>query len=154
MPDLPERLNAAVALVDDHLAEDRGPRPAILSGPQSVSYQQLHEAVNRFGNVLYELGVRMEERIALLLPDSPPCAYAFFGAMKIGAVAVPMNTMLSAREYEYMLSDSRARVLVVHAALLDRIEPDSSPGCRTWCMCSWWAASPRNPRRPGAFLLR
>jgi benzoate-CoA ligase len=55
------------------------------------------------------------------LPDSPEWVYVFFGAIKIGAVAVPLNTMLSGKDYEYLLNDSRARVLVVHAALWERI---------------------------------
>ena len=106
------------------------------AGPQSrpssaarrrVTYAQLHEAVNRFGNVLLELGVRMEERIAILLPDSPEWAYVFFGAIKIGAVAIPLNTLLASKDYEYLLNDCRARVLVVHASLLDRIAAHSRP---------------------------
>jgi benzoate-CoA ligase family protein len=123
MADLPERLNAATLLVDEHLAQGRADKPAILCKRQTVTYAQLHQSVNRFGNVLLELGVRMEERVALLLPDSPEWAYVFFGAMKIGAVAIPINTLLSTKDYEYLLSDSRARVLVVHAMYLDRIMP-------------------------------
>lgn len=118
----PDFLNAAAVLVDDHLAQGRGGRPAILCGEETVTYQQLHEAVNRFGNALRELGVRREERVALLLPDSPPWVYAFFGAMKIGAVAVPMSTMLTSKDYEYVLNDSRARILVVHAAMAEMID--------------------------------
>ena len=83
----------------------------------------MHEAVNRFGNVLQDLGVRMEERVAMLLPDSPEWVYVFFGAIKIGAVAIPLNTLLASKDYEYLLNDSRARVLVVHAAMMDRIAP-------------------------------
>ena len=120
---LSERLNAAEALVDCHLAQGRADKTAILSGDRAISYRQLAEAVNRFGHALLELGVRMEERVAILMPDSPELVYAFFGAMKIGAVAIPMNTLLSSKEYEYLLNDSRARVLVVHADLLDRIGP-------------------------------
>jgi benzoate-CoA ligase len=120
---LPERLNAAEALVDCHLAQGRAEKTAILSGQRAISYGQLAESVNRFGHALLELGVRMEERVAFLLPDSPEWAYVFFGAIKIGAVAVPMNTLLSSKDYEYLLNDSRARVLVLHAALLDRIGP-------------------------------
>lgn len=123
MADLPERLNAATILVDEHLAQGRGGKPAILCGQQSVTYAQLHGAVNRFGNALLELGVRREERVALLLPDSPAWAFIFFGAMKIGAVAVPLNTLLTATDYEYLLNDSRARVLCVHSAFFDRIAP-------------------------------
>lgn len=116
-----ERLNAASALVDVHVDEGRGSKAAIISGDQTLTYQTLQQSVNRFGNALRKLGVRMEERVAILLPDSPEWAVAFFGAMKIGAVAVPMNTMLKPKDYEYLLNDSRARVLVVHASLLPRI---------------------------------
>lgn len=118
MLDLPEQFNAAVALVDSHLERGRTSKPAILCGDETVTYAQLHERVNRFGNALRALDVRMEERVAILVPDSPPCVYAFFGAMKIGAVAIPMNTTLGAREYRHMLNDSRARAMVIHESLL------------------------------------
>ena len=118
-----ERLNAAEALVDSHLAQGRADKTAILSGDRAISYRQLAESVNRFGNALLALGVRLEERVAILMPDSPELVYAFFGAIKMGAVAIPINTLLTGREYEYLLNDSRARVLVVHADLLDRIAP-------------------------------
>lgn len=121
--ELPERFNAASALVDTHLAEGRADKAAILCGDQRVTYGQLAESVNRMGNALRIMGVRMEERVALLLPDSPEFVYAFFGAMKIGAVAIPLNTMLKAKDYEYLLSDSRARVLIVDSSLVPQIEP-------------------------------
>ena len=126
---LPERLNAASALVDCHLT-DRAEKVAIVSGERALTYRQLAEAVNRFGNVLLGLGVRMEERVALLLPDSPEWVMAFFGAIKIGAVAVPLNTLLTSKDYEYLLNDSRARVLVLHADWLDRIGPIREKLCR------------------------
>ena len=119
----PERLNAAAVLVDAHLREGQAGKTAILSGDAALSYGELYEGVNRVGNALKGLDVRMEQRVAILLPDSPAWALAFFAAMKIGAVAVPMNTMLLPKDYEYLLNDSRAGVLVVHAALLDRIQP-------------------------------
>jgi benzoate-CoA ligase len=120
---LPERLNAAAVLVDSHLTLGRAEKMALLSGERAISYRQLAEAVNRCGNALLELGLRLEERVAFLLPDSPEWVFVFFGAIKIGAVAIPMNTLLTSKEYEYLLNDSRARVLVVHASLVDRINP-------------------------------
>ena len=92
--DLPERLNAAAVFVDVHVAQGRAKKAAILCGQRAVTYQELYESVNRLGNGLRELGVRLEERVALLLPDTPEWAFAFFAAMKIGAVAVPLNTIL------------------------------------------------------------
>ena len=119
--ELPERLNAVSAFVDVHLAEGRADKAAILCGDEIVMYRSLYENVNRMGNVLLGLGIRMEERVAILMPDTPECVYAFFGAMKIGAVSVPMNTILLPKDYEYLLNDSRARVLVVHPSLLGKV---------------------------------
>jgi benzoate-CoA ligase family protein len=118
---LPSQLNAAHVLVDSHLAAGRGDKPAILCGDLIVTYKELAQNVSRFGNALYSLGVRMEERIAMLLTDSPEWAYCFFGSMKIGAVALPLNTLLKPKDYEYLLNDSRARVLVVEVSLAANI---------------------------------
>ncbi|MCL4202255.1 MAG: benzoate-CoA ligase family protein [Pirellulaceae bacterium] len=120
--ELPERLNVATEFVDVHLSLGRSDKAAILSGDRVITYRQLLEDVNRFGNALRSLGIRMEERVAMLLPDSPEWATAFFGAMKIGAVAVPLNTNLKSADYLYYLNDSRARVLVVEPSLLEHIQ--------------------------------
>jgi benzoate-CoA ligase len=119
--ELPERLNAATELVDTHLSLGRADRPAILCGDRTITYAQLAENVNRFGNALVDLGVRMEERVAIIMPDNPECVYAFFGAMKIGAVSIPTNTILMPADYEYLLNDSRAGVLVVGGNYLEKI---------------------------------
>jgi benzoate-CoA ligase len=121
--DLPERLNAATAFIDRHLQEGRAEKAAILCGDTTITYRGLFENVNRFGNALLHLGVRREERVAIIMPDCPECVFAFFGAIKIGAVAIPLNTMLLPEDYEYLLNDSRSRVLVVHDSLVDRITP-------------------------------
>jgi len=120
--ELPERLNAAAVFIDRHLQEGRADKAAILCADETVTYQGLYEGVNRLGNCLLGLGLRMEERVAILMPDCPECVYAFFGAIKIGAVAIPMNTLLMPADYEYLLNDSRAQVLVIHASLLGRVE--------------------------------
>jgi benzoate-CoA ligase len=119
--ELPERLNAAAVFVDAHLDDGRAEKPAILCEDRTVTYGDLCAGVNRFGNVVRGLGVRMEERVALLLPDSPEFAFTFFGAMKAGAVAIPLNTLLMPEDYAYLLSDSRARALVVHQSFLPNV---------------------------------
>jgi benzoate-CoA ligase len=115
---LPETFNVAVYFVDRNVLEGRGGRIAIESGDEQVSYQQLLERTNRTGNALRRLGVRAEERVVLLLQDCPEFLSSFFGIIKIGAVAVPTNTYLKPPEYEYLLNDSRARILLVSEALL------------------------------------
>jgi benzoate-CoA ligase len=80
------------------------------------------ERVNRFGSALKRLGIHPEQRIALILQDTPAFAYSFFGAIKAGAVPVPLNTFWRARDYTHALNDSGARVLVISAALLREFE--------------------------------
>ena len=114
---VPEMFNAAAHFIDRHIEENRGSKVAIECGDERVSYDQLFAAVNRVGNGLQELGVRIEERVFLLLLDTPEFAACFFGAIKIGAVPVPVNTLLRPADYEYMLNDSRARVAFVSSSL-------------------------------------
>ncbi|MFU8856013.1 MAG: benzoate-CoA ligase family protein [Deferrisomatales bacterium] len=121
--DLPERFNAADHFIDRNVRAGRGQKVAVLCEDRSLTYEQVQAGVNRFGNALRSFGVRMEERVALLLLDTEVYPQAFFGAIKIGAVPVCLNTLLRPKDYQYMLNDSRARVLVIDAGLLECIEP-------------------------------
>src|SRR5438045_4249670 len=118
---VPDQFNAATAFLDRNLAEGRGAKTAIYYDGQAYTYAQIAELANRVGNGLLDLGIDMEQRVALLLLDSPQFAAAFFGAIKIGAVPIPLNTMLRPNDYVYMLNDSRARALLIHAALWKQI---------------------------------
>ncbi|MBI5016882.1 MAG: benzoate-CoA ligase family protein [Deltaproteobacteria bacterium] len=120
--DLPQTFNAADYFVDRNIREGRGGKVAVLCEDRFFTYADIQAGVNRFGHALRSLGVRMEERVALLLLDSEVYPQAFFGAIKVGAVPVCLNTLLRPKDYEYFLNDSRARVLVVDAALLPSIE--------------------------------
>jgi benzoate-CoA ligase len=120
---VPRDYNAAVDFVDRHLAEGRGPKVAFVDDTTSLTYAALAEQVNRAGNALSSLGVRMEQRVMLLLLDTQRFPALFLGAIKIGAVPVPVNTLLTAEDYDHLLRDSRAAVLVVSAALLARVAP-------------------------------
>jgi len=119
---LPDQFNAATYFIDRHIPEGRGEKIAIEAGETRISYRQLQESVNRFGNALRQLGVRIEERVFLLLLDTPEFAISFFGAIKIGAVPVPVNTLLKTSDYHYILNNSRARVAVVSEALYPQMQ--------------------------------
>jgi benzoate-CoA ligase family protein len=119
--DLPHDFNAAAYFIDRHPREGRGNKVAIECGDQRVTYAQLAERVNGLGNALLALDVRPEERVLLLLLDTPEFACSFFGVIKIGAVAVPVNTLLKPDDYAYLLNDCRARVAIVHEELLPQI---------------------------------
>ena len=120
---IPDVFNAAAWFVDRNIEEGRADRIAIECGDQRVTYQELLRRVNRVGSALrMECGVRREERVAVLLTDTPEFVYSFFGAMKIGAVPVPINTLWKSPDYEYVLNDSRARVLIVDHVLLRHLQ--------------------------------
>jgi benzoate-CoA ligase family protein len=119
---LPDQFNAAEHFIDRHIPEGRADKVAIECGDERVTYRELFELVNRVGNGLRKLGVRREERVLFLLLDTPEFAGCFFGAIKIGAVPVPLNTLLKPAGYEYLLNDSRARVAIVSHPLLANLE--------------------------------
>ena len=115
--------NAVTAFLDDAIGSGAGDRPAIVTPTETVTYRELLARAGRAGNALRGLGVETEQRVALLLPDGVEWVMVFLGALRIGAVAVPLNTRLSAAEWAAMLRDSRARVLVADAALLAQLRP-------------------------------
>jgi benzoate-CoA ligase family protein len=115
--------NAVTAFLDEHVAVGEGERPAIVTPSGTVTYAQLLELVNRTGHALAAAGVEVEQRVAMLLPDGVAWAAVFFGALRIGAVAVPLNTRLAPETAAAMLRDSRARVLVADAALAKPLRP-------------------------------
>jgi benzoate-CoA ligase family protein len=119
---LPEPFNVAAWLLDRNLEEGRGDNVAIESGDERITYRQLAERVNRLGNAMRALGVRIEERILLILLDTPEFAYSFLGAIKAGSVPVPVNTLLKPPDYQYLLNDSRARVVIVSEAILPQVQ--------------------------------
>jgi benzoate-CoA ligase family protein len=118
---LPDEFNAASYFVDRHISEGRSDKVAIECEDRSVTYRQLFESVNQVGNALKKLGVRPDERVFLLLLDTPEFAASFFGAIKIGAVPVPVNTLLKPADYEFLLNNSRARVVIVSDSLVTHL---------------------------------
>jgi 4-hydroxybenzoate-CoA ligase/benzoate-CoA ligase len=117
---LPRQYNATSHFIDRHPLEGRGRKLAFVDDRGSYSYADLAERVNRAGNVLKSLGIGMENRVMLALLDGIDFSALFWGAIKIGAVPVPVNTLLTAADYDYMLRDSRAKALIVSDALYDR----------------------------------
>ena len=118
---LPDRFNATSVFLDHNLEAGRGAKTAIYYEGTAYSYAEVAELANRMGNALLDLGVDVEQRVALLLLDSPQFAATFFGAIKIGAVPTPLNTNLLPGDYIPILNESRARVLVIHAAVWKQI---------------------------------
>ncbi|MEZ5815980.1 MAG: benzoate-CoA ligase family protein [Hyphomicrobiaceae bacterium] len=115
--------NAATGMIDRHLAEGRTNKAAFIDGTGTLTYGGLADGCNRFANLMSAYGIGHETRIALLLHDTRDFPIAFWGAIKAGVVPVALNTLLTTEQYAYILADSRARAIVVSAALLPVIEP-------------------------------
>lgn len=113
--------NASTRFIDDNVKNGMGDRVAIYFRDQQITYRQLQERVNQVGNMLRELDLKMENRVLLICHDTPEFVYSFFGAVKLGAVPIPVNTMMKPSDYEYYLNNSRARVLIIHRSLWENI---------------------------------
>lgn len=122
--DYAPRFNAAVAFVDRHLDEGRGDKIAIrtLDG-RDVTFAELARQVNRWGNMLTAKGVSPGERQLMMVADCPEFFYAFWGAIKVGVIPVPVNTLLRAKDYRYMIEDSGASVVVWSEPFADEVAP-------------------------------
>lgn len=118
--DLPLQYNAAQIL--EHNLAARADKVALYSAERNLTFQQVSDEVNRVGNALKKLDVRMGESVAILNHDNAEWAIAYFACLKIGAVAVGMNTLLKPHEHAYILNDARARVLLAHASLLPALD--------------------------------
>ncbi len=116
--------NATVELLEGNLRAGRSAKVAVIEdGGARVTYGALCERANRAGNALCSLGVAPEQRVLLLMHDTADFPAVFWGAIKAGLLPVPVNTLLTTSDYDFMLKDSRARVLVVSAALLKTVAP-------------------------------
>ncbi len=121
-----ELFNAADDLLLHNLSAGRGDKTAVIDRDGAHSYQQLAQRINQFANLVRQSGIDMEQRILLCLYDSIDFYICFLGAIKAGAVPVPVNTLLSADDYSYMLSDTRARMLVFSEEVRGAMEPQLS----------------------------
>jgi benzoate-CoA ligase len=120
---LPPEFNVATYFVDRNVAEGRGARPAFHYEDRVLTYGDVLDLANRTGNALRELGVGMEDRVLMLCLDAPEFIGTFWGAIKIGAVPIPVNTLMRGADYLYFLRDCRAKVAVVSAPLLAEAGP-------------------------------
>ena len=110
---MPQLFNACEYLLDRRLAEGNGPRTALTGVAGDVSYAALHDQVRRTAASLRALGLQPEQRVLMLMADSPQFVVVYLAAMRMGAIPVPVSTMLHADGVAELLQDSRARFLAV-----------------------------------------
>ena len=119
---IPRDYNFAADVLQKNLDAGRAGKPAYIDVRGTHTYGQLADRVARFGAALRGLGVKREERVLIALLDTIDWPTAFLGCLKAGVVAIPVNTLMTEDDYRFMLTDSRARMLVVSDALYPRFE--------------------------------
>ena len=118
---IPRDYNFAADILKRNLDAGRAGKLAYIDQRRGWTYGDLAERVDRFGYVLRSLGIHREERVLLCILDTIDWPTAFLGAIKAGAVPVPVNTLLTEDDYRFMLDDSRARLLVVSEELYPKL---------------------------------
>ena len=120
--DTPDELNLADFLLDRHVREGRGDNPAIKFMDQTVSYAQLQEMVNKFGNALKEVGVTPQDRVGIRLVNSIQALVAIFAIEKIGAIPVPTSPLWSGEEVAFVANNAEMKLFIVNAPLMPPVE--------------------------------
>jgi len=116
--------NVAVSFIDRHLDEGRADKIVIRPvGGDAVTYGELAENVNRAGNALKGLGIGQGERVLMMVKDSPAFYFLFWGAIKAGIVPVPINTLLRAKDYQFMIEDSGCAGCICSPEFAAEVEP-------------------------------
>jgi benzoate-CoA ligase len=120
--EIPARFNIAEWFLD-RPAEEHPERVAILGDPRAIRYGELRDLANRAGNALGAVGCSPGDRVLIALRDSAEFIATFFGAAKIGAIPVPVNSFARTGDYAYYLSDSGASIAVVDESALGEFLP-------------------------------
>src|SRR5499426_1075162 len=113
--------NAATGFVDANIARGLGDKVAFTDSERTLTYAQLQANSYRFAAALKALGLREESRVVLAFHDTVDYPVAFWGAIRAGIVPIPVNTLLTAEQYAYLLADSRAAAIVVAAPLASTV---------------------------------
>jgi benzoate-CoA ligase family protein len=121
--EFPERFNMAWYFLDRNVEEGRSGKRCLFWRDQALTYREVQAGANRAGNALRALGIDVEDRVLIVLPDRPEFAFAWFGAAKLGAVIAMVNPLLPAEDYLHYFEYTRATVAVVDEATRERLEP-------------------------------
>lgn len=115
--------NATQQFVDENIVAGYGDKLAFIDPSRNLTYGELQTSSNQMANLLKNLAIKRESRIALLMFDTVDFPISYWGALRAGVVPVCLNTLLTTDQYDYMLSDSRIEALFVSAELLDKVSP-------------------------------
>lgn len=142
-PVFPERFNMADYFLDARIREGRGDRVAVKVGDRAFTYTEVQALANQARFALARHAIDLEDRVLLLLPDGVEFAVAWFGIVKAGAVFCMGNPLAPEADLEYLLGYTRARAVIAHESVFDRLGPalEKHPRCRA----RFWVGSSPAP---------
>ena len=126
---IPEFFNIGQACTASHKNKENEEKIAMIVeddelGNSEITYQELNRRSNQFGQLLVNLGIKIQDRVLIRLPNSLDYPISFLGAMKCGAISVPTSTLLAPEELVYIIKDSGARALVIDKKAWQFIQPE------------------------------
>ncbi|HEV7890527.1 MAG TPA: benzoate-CoA ligase family protein [Pyrinomonadaceae bacterium] len=117
--EFPEKFNMSEYFLYHNVEEGREGKVCLYYRDEEYTYADAVRMSNRVGNALRDLGIGIEDRVLIVLPDCPEFAWVWFGANRVGGVITMVNPLLPADDYVYYLKYTRARVAVIHESLLE-----------------------------------
>ncbi len=117
-----EVFNQVEILLDRHIKEGRGGNVAIIYGDDKITYEDLYRMVNKVGKSLRDMGMEAENRILLILNDTPEFIVTYLASMKIGCVPVPVNTLARKKDYLFFVKDSRSKIVFVSSEIYEEVK--------------------------------
>jgi benzoate-CoA ligase family protein len=157
----------ASTVVDANLAGGRTEKLAVSCGDERLTYGELYRRICGAGGALRALGLKRGERVLLVMDDCVDLPALFLGAIRIGAVPVPVNPLYAPDEYDYFVADSEASLVVVDAACEEKIraprvvradeiraEDEVSPAPTTREDVAFWLYSSGSTGRPKGVIHR
>jgi len=123
---LPESFNIAAHFLEENLVQGRSEKVAFYYQNESYTYAQIRTLVRATARLFSQLCLERENRIAILLPDTPEFVFAFWGAIWLGAVPVPINTASTIADIQYILQDCRAKILLTTQEWQEQLAPIQS----------------------------
>ena len=118
----PQDYNITSKLIDATVEKGFGDKIAVYYKDKTYTYREMQSMINRVGNALHLLGVHLEERVMLVMYDSPEAMASFYAAIKIGAIPIPVNYMYTKDDFRFLLNNSRARTLIAHEDFVEEID--------------------------------
>ena len=123
---IPDHFNMTAYVLEENIQKGRADNIALYYGDETYSFNDLYKLTNKIGNILREFEVGLEDRVLLVLQDSPTWVASWFAVMKVGAVATHAYTYLKPDDYLYFIDYVRPKVVIADSSTIEKIRAGMS----------------------------